>query len=254
LLAAVYGEVDGKLPALRANEAAWTKLLKSVRTVVQSTPLWKLQTVADTQMDFLYPSTGRGSTITLRPGIAFCLRRFHGLVGNLVRGAWVDWARGQSRELVGDAADLEEFLFSHPARRCATSRLRSTTAGGRCFYTGKELSHPDQAEVDHFIPFARYPHDVAHNLVLASRRATADKSGHLAGEDHLAAWAERNATAGKALGDACVAAGISSDLARTLAVARWAYAQAESSETPVWITGSDLARRLSGRWREILGA
>ena len=90
MLAAVYGEVDGKLPALRANEAAWTKLLKSVRTVVQSTPLWKLQTIADTQMDFLYPSIGRGSTITLRPGIVFCLRRFHGLVGNLVRGAWVD--------------------------------------------------------------------------------------------------------------------------------------------------------------------
>jgi diadenosine tetraphosphate (Ap4A) HIT family hydrolase len=229
LLAAVYGEVDGKLPVLRANEAAWTKLLKSVRTVVQSTPLWKLQTIADTQMDFLYPSSGRGSTITLRPGIAFCLRRFHGLVGNLVRGAWVDWARGQNRELVGDATDIQEFLF------------------------GKELSHPDQADVAHFIPFARYPHDFAHNLVLASRRANADKSDHLAGEDHLAAWAERNATAGTALGDVCIAAGISSDLARTLSVARWAYSQAENSETPVWITGSDLARRLSGRWREILG-
>jgi hypothetical protein len=183
------------------------------------------------------------------------LRRFHGLVGNLVRGAWVDWARGQSRELVGDTADLEALLFG-PQRR----RLRDVAPalyelqGGRCFYTGKELSHPDQADVDHFIPFARYPHDFAHNLVLASRRATTDRSDRLACEDHLAAWAQRNATAGKTLGDVCAAAGISSDYERTLAVARWAYSQAESSETPVWITGSDLARRLSGRWREILGA
>jgi phosphopantothenoylcysteine synthetase/decarboxylase len=69
----------------------------------------------------------------------------------------------------------------------------------------------------------------------------------------LAAWAERNATGATPLPDACVAAGISSDLERTLAVARWAYTQADRSETPVWTTASDLERRLSGRWRAILG-
>lgn len=254
LLAAVYGQVDGKLPALRADEAAWARLLKAVRTVVQSTPLWKLQNVADTQVDFLYPSVGRGSTITLRPGIAFCLRRFHGLVGNLVRAAWADWVRNEHRDLVGDAADVEVFLFGSQRQR-----LREVAPAlfelqkGRCFYTGKELARPEQGDVDHFIPFPRYSHDLGHNLVLASKCAIADKSDHLAAEDHLAAWCERNAQIGPALADACRAAGISSDLARTIAVARWAYAQADRSETPVWTEGSTLERRLSGRWRQILG-
>ena len=254
LLAAVYGQVDGKLPALRADEAAWGKLLKAVRTVVQSTPLWKLQTVAEAQMDFLYPSVGRGSQITLRPGVAFCFRRFHGFVGSLVRGAWVDWVRNQNRELVGDAADAEEFLFGSQRQR-----LREVAPAlyelqkGRCFYTGKELARPDQGDVDHFIPFARYGRDLGHNLVLASKRAKTDKSDYLAAEDHLAAWCERNAQAGSALAAACTAAGISSDLARTLGIARWAYSQADRSETPVWTQASTLERRLSGRWRELLG-
>jgi diadenosine tetraphosphate (Ap4A) HIT family hydrolase len=254
LLAAVYRQVDGNLPALRADAAAWAKLLKGVRTVVQSTPLWKLQAVADAQIDFLYPSVGRGSMITLRPGITFCLRRFHGLVGSLVRGAWVDWVRNQNRELGGAAADIEDALFG--SRR---ERLRNVAPAlyelqkGRCFYTGKELARPEQGDVDHFIPFARYAHDVGHNLVLASKRAMADKCDYLAAEDHLAAWSERNATVGTALADACTVAGISSDVARTLAVARWTYSQADHSETPVWTQGSTLERRLAGRWREILG-
>jgi diadenosine tetraphosphate (Ap4A) HIT family hydrolase len=254
LLAPVYGQVDGKLPALRSDAAAWATLVKAVRTLVQSTPLWKLQTVGDARRDFLFPSVGRGSQITLRPGVAFCLRRFHGVLGSLVRGAWVDWVRNQGREIVGDAADIEEFLFgSRRERLSKVVPVLFELQKGRCFYTGKELARPEQGEPDHFIPFARYSRDFAHNLVLVSKRALADKSDHLAAEDHLSAWAERNETVGAALADACTSAGIASDLARTVAVARWAYAQAERCETPVWTQGTTLERSLSGRWREILG-
>lgn len=254
LLAAVYGQVDGNLPALRADRDTWAKLLKAVRTVVQSTPLWKLQNVADAQLDFLYPNVGRGAQITLRPGIVFSLRRYHGVVASLVRGAWANWVRNQNRELVGDTADVEEFLFA--SRR---ERLRKLAPvlyelqKGRCFYTGKEISRPEHGEVDHFVPFSRYLRDLGHNVVLASKRARTDKSDYLAAEDHLAAWAERNATLGRALAETCGAAGVTSDLARTAAVARWAYSQAERSETPVWTQGSTLERRLAGRWRDILG-
>jgi diadenosine tetraphosphate (Ap4A) HIT family hydrolase len=254
LLAAVYGQVDGKLTALRADEASWAKLLKAVRTVVQSTPLWKLQNVADVQVDFLYPSVGRGSSITLRPGIAFCLRRFHGLVGSLVRGAWADWVRNRNRELVGEVDDVQAFLFGSRRQRLReVGPVLYELQKGRCFYTGKELARPEQGEVDHFVPFARYAHDFGYNLVLASKRAKIDKSDHLAAEDHLAAWCERNARVGSTLADACAAAGIASEQGRTLAVARWAYSQADGAETPVWTQGATLERRLSGRWREILG-
>jgi diadenosine tetraphosphate (Ap4A) HIT family hydrolase len=255
LIAGTYGQVDGRLTAIRGDEAGWTQLVKAVRTVVQSTPLWKLQTVADAQLDFLYANVGRGSQITLRPGIAFCLRRYYGVVGSLVRGAWLDWERGQSREIGRDAADLGDCLFgSQRGRLQEIVPALYDAQKGRCFYTGKEIARSEQAVVDHFIPFSRYPRDLGHNLVLASKRAKTDKSDYLAAEDHLAAWCERNAQVGAGLGDACAAAGIASDLARSVAVARWAYSQAERSETPVWTQGSTLERSLSGRWREILGS
>lgn len=253
LLAAIYGQFDGKLPALRADAAAWTKLVKAVRTVVQGTPLWKLQVVADAQVDFLYPNVGRGAQIALRPGVAFHLRRFHGVVGSLVRGAWADWIRHRNRELVGDVADIEGFLFgSRPERTRNVAPALYELQKGRCFYTGKEIARIEQGEIDHFVPFARYPRDIGHNLVLVSKRAKTDKSDYLPAEEHLAAWVERNATIGAALAEACAVAGISSDLARTVAIARWAYAQAERSEMPVWTRGSTFDRKLSGRWREIL--
>jgi len=255
LLAAVYGDVGGMLPALRADEARWTKLLKAVRTVVQSTPLWKLQTVGDAEIDFLYPNLGRGSQIALRPGVAFCLRRFHGVIGHLVRGAWGGLVRSQSGELLPGVAETEEVLFG--SRR---ERLRDVVPvlhelqNGLCFYTGKEISRAEHAEVDHFVPFSRYAHDLGHNLVVVSKRAKIDKAEHLAAEDHLAKWCEQNAKVGKTLADACAAVGIASDQARSLAVARWAYAQADRAEMPVWGQGTTLEQRLSGRWREILGS
>lgn len=52
-------------------------------------PLWKLQTIGRECVDFLYENTGTGRTIELRPGVAFCFRKFHALVADLVRGAWV---------------------------------------------------------------------------------------------------------------------------------------------------------------------
>jgi hypothetical protein len=48
-------------------------------------PLWKLQTVGDLSLDFLYPNVGKGTAITLRPGVACCLRAFYGLITDLVR-------------------------------------------------------------------------------------------------------------------------------------------------------------------------
>ena len=52
-----------------------------------------------------------------------------------------------------------------------TKRLHALQ-GGRCFYTNQRLrlTDPRTVEVDHFIPWARYPLDSPFNLVLASKR------------------------------------------------------------------------------------
>jgi hypothetical protein len=62
-------------------------------------------------LDFLYANTGAGDTITLRPGVAFCFRKFHPLISDLVRGAWGRLVRQQNLEVLGETADLNEFLF-----------------------------------------------------------------------------------------------------------------------------------------------
>ena len=76
------------LVAAMNNGPAWKRLVREVAEVVRIMPLWKLQTVGREHLDFLYANTGAGNTITLRPGIAFCFRKFHPLISDLVRGAW----------------------------------------------------------------------------------------------------------------------------------------------------------------------
>ena len=66
---------------------------------------------------------------------------------------------------------------------------------GTCFYCGGLLK--TSAEVDHFIPWSRYPQDTAHNFVLAHRGCNNDKRDLLAGSRHLEHWVHRNATYGE---------------------------------------------------------
>src|SRR5580700_95541 len=65
------------------NGPAWNKLVREVAEVVRIMPLWKLQTVGREHLDFLYANTGAGNTVTLRPGVAFCFRKFHPLISDL---------------------------------------------------------------------------------------------------------------------------------------------------------------------------
>ena len=71
-------------------------------------------------------------------------------------------------------SDLSEFLFG--AER---SGLRSIADGlldlqrGACFYCAGKLR--ESGEVDHFIPWSRYPLDLGHNFVLAHASCNRDK-------------------------------------------------------------------------------
>jgi hypothetical protein len=40
--------------------------------------------------------------IELRPGVAFCLRKFHTLISDLVRGAWARYVRQQNLGILGE--------------------------------------------------------------------------------------------------------------------------------------------------------
>jgi 5-methylcytosine-specific restriction endonuclease McrA len=67
---------------------------------------------------------------------------------------------------LGSLTDLGSFLFGHERGVLEAYRpiLRDVQAG-RCFYCQNDLKR--SMEVDHFVPWSRYPTDLGRNFVLA---------------------------------------------------------------------------------------
>jgi len=193
---------------LMNQPADWNRLVRQVARVVEKMPLWKLQTVGKERLDFLYVNVDRGRTIELRSGVAFCFRKFHALIVDLVHGAWVRYVRQQNLDILGEAADLNSFLFG--SERTALSMVPPALMkiqDGQCFYCKATLTRAS-THVDHFVPWVRYPVDLGHNFVLADSSCNAQKRDRLPAYDHLAAWVERNTTYGDEIADALQKGGI----------------------------------------------
>ncbi len=179
------------LPALRRKSSEWNRLVRLVGGVVRTMPLWKLQIVGRTAFDFLYENQRTGSTITLRPGVAFRLRRFHELISELVRGAWVSYVREQNTMVLGTNTDLGEFLFgSERSDLSAVRPILVNLQSDSCFYCQTPFRGP--SHVDHFVPWALYPVDLGHNFVLAHAACNSAKGSRLAACSHLERWLRRN--------------------------------------------------------------
>ena len=143
-------------------------------------PLWKLQIVGRTAFDFLYENQSTGSSITLRPGVAYCLRRFHELISELVRGAWVGYIREQNTLLLGANTDLGEFLFGSERSDLAAVRpILVELQSDSCFYC--QTPFRGASHVDHFVPWALYPVDLGHNFVLAHAACNSAKGSQACG-------------------------------------------------------------------------
>lgn len=228
------------LPAFKRTQE-WPRLVQKVAKVIEVMPLWKLQTVGNGTLDFLYENLGQGSVITLKPGVASCLRRFHGLVGDLVRGAWVRYVRRFNEPALGEVNDLHTFLFGSERRSLQdiAAVLRDVQRGD-CFYCGRRLSE-GATHVDHFIPWSRYPVDLGHNFVLAhDRPCNLGKADRLAASEHLAHWTERNRVHEGQLQEAFDREGITHDLGTSVKIAKWAYGQLAATNGLVWQAGSSL--------------
>lgn len=211
-------------------------------------PLWKLQVVGGAPFKFLYPHDGNGQSIKLHPGVSFCLRQFHPLITEMVRSAWARYIRQHNTSLLGDATDLNEFLFgSERADLAPVRELLEWIQQGRCFYCGARLRQG--SEVDHFIPWVLYPVDLGHNLVLADRKCNRRKSGRLAAEEHLSRWVERNVKIGGDLGREFDRLGIAHNLHSSLRIARWAYGHTFGADGLTWKTGEELIP-LSPTWAD----
>ena len=129
--------------------------------------------------------------ILLRPGAGEALVRLNHLLRPLIHHQWAVKVATLNRL---DEYQLERFLFG--AERVPLERVRGPIIElqeGRCFYCAERLaSRAGQTpDVDHFIPWSRYPDDGLENLVVAHARCNAQKRDFLAAAAHVDHWRAR---------------------------------------------------------------
>jgi 5-methylcytosine-specific restriction endonuclease McrA len=249
-IAATRADTATSLAQLQAQKPAWDRLVRRVQRVVQEQPLWKLQTVGAQPLDFLYPNAPGATSITLRPGVAYCLRAFHGLVSELVQGAWVRHIRRMNGDVMGSTIDLTGFLFGTERSHLGIYLpVLAEVQRGLCFYCQRPIG--SGGEVDHFIPWSLFPVDLGHNFVLAHASCNSDKSSHLADIGHLERWVERNEVQRSDLTAWLRSMKIDVNLGASRHVARWAYAQTERACGQVWVSGRLLVP-LAPDWHRLL--
>lgn len=237
------------LSALERDRVGRRQLRLAVARTIAVMPLWKLQTVGRQRLEFLYANVGRGNRIALRGDAVYCFRRFRDLVGDMVQTAWIRFVTDLrlNRPLLGEYRDVGRYLFG--ADRESLARAREAlleVQGGRCFYCDRRVQEP---AVDHFVPWGRYPLDLAHNYVLSDARCNGDKSDRLPAYEHLRRWHERNAD--PALTAVFESHSLTCDLPTTIKVAGYLYDQAERVRATVWQQGRGMVT-LDAAWRGLL--
>jgi 5-methylcytosine-specific restriction endonuclease McrA len=181
---------------------------------------------------FLYER--ESSAIVLKPGVAYCLRRFQPLIQQLARSNWIDHIKRnkQNIALLGQDNDLEAFLFETSRQSLVIVQIGLRKISSKCFYCGSSVT---DADVDHFIPHSLYPRDLAHNFVLAHPSCNRSKSDTLAAKVHLHHWLEFVQSNADNLSQIGEDAGIMADEGSMDSVAQWGYANAVAGGGQGWV-------------------
>ena len=200
---------DPFAPLERAKRQAAKRFERLTRTVewkLIEMPLPRVQVVGVTEDRFIYDIAWdkniRRSTvaayqdgkpgqfdnrIALKPNVGDYLVELNALLRPLVHR---QWARMVARLNKLTEARLETFLFG--AQRVPTNALRPgliELQDGMCFYCRRALKR--EVDVDHFIPWSRYPEDGVANLVAAHRTCNSAKRDFLAATEHVERWRYR---------------------------------------------------------------
>lgn len=212
---------------------SYQALILKVGQTVSAQPINYLQNLGGGTYPFLYERV-RGAII-LKPGVAYCLRRFQPLVQQLARSHWVGHVKRNKLNLpiLGEADDLESFLFETPRQALTIigAGLKKLTSS-HCFYCGSTVH---EADVDHFVPFSLYPRDLMDNFVLAHPSCHRSKSDTLAALPHLERWLEFTTQNDDALNEIGETAGRISDRKSCHSVARWGYSNALHNGAQGWL-------------------
>ncbi len=236
--------------ARRAFPARFERLVRAVERTLILMPLPRLQVLGGQRERLVYEigwdvgiehqpkvvraylETGGGfdNQIRLLPSVGDYLVRLNGLIRPLIHRAWAAMV-ARLNEL--EDSRLERFLFG--IDRPALAALRpglSDLPHSTCFYCDRKLT--ERSEVDHFIPWARYPDNGIENLVVADQKCNSSKRDFLAGIEHLRRWRARNTTQAEALAATAASSSWECHPAVTLGVARGLYLRVAPG-TPLWI-------------------
>src|SRR4051812_11286562 len=143
-------------------------------------------------------------------------------------------------DVLGEQVDLSEFLFgSERSALLAIRPLLMELQNRRCFYCPSTIAEGG-GEVDHFVPWSRYPADLAHNLVLADRKCNGQKRDRIPAVTHLAEWSKRNDLFGKQV-TAAMPSRLPCDSNASTRIAYWAYEQTETFGGLSWFCPDELA-------------
>lgn len=220
-------------PNAAKHSKEYRKLVTTVAVTVTKQPINYLQNVGGGVLPFLYERNT--STITLKIGVAYCLRRFQPLIQQLARSRWTDYIKKNTKNIpiLGEKDDLSSFLFETSRKTLVlVCKELKVLFGCKCFYCNTATT---ELEVDHFIPFSLYPRDLMHNFVLACPSCNRSKSDSLAAKIHLNKWIElanKNSDVVEKVGEK---AGVLSDLNTSIAIANWGYELTTHSGAAFWI-------------------
>jgi hypothetical protein len=187
--------------AKRTHSVEYESLLQSVEWTLIEMPLPRLQTVGLSRDPFIYEinwdDTVRRSdvrndfdnVIRFKPGVGDLLIRLNSLLRPLIHKKWASMVSHINKL---PENQLENFLFG--IDRVSSVRIREglwEIQRKYCFYCGERISEPRQGEVDHFLPWSRYPDNGMENLVVAHKRCNNDKRDFLAAAGHVERWRDR---------------------------------------------------------------
>ncbi len=223
----------------------YERTLDEVERTFARYPIRLLQVVNGVNLPFLYDidwdervSLSKlhregGGEVRFRPGAGDALLRLGPLVRPLIETQWARMVASINQ------IDLEEerlraHLFGS-IRSSFPLKMRQGLTDlydGRCFYCDQRLGK--RFDLDHFIPWSRYPNDAIENLVPADPRCNGDKRNTLPALSHLSRWSKQIEAANPHLVEMAQRNKWLSDQPRTLAIARSAYRHLPSG-TPLWL-------------------
>ena len=129
--------------------------------------------------------------LELLPGVPETLRRFHGLLTDMIQVRWTAWIERRNPAVSGsDALRGHLFGVDRVSLRAVVEPMLKLQ-NGRCFYSGARIT-ARSAEVDHVLPWSLTHNNSVGNLVLATKAANLAKQDRLPTAVEARTWMQRN--------------------------------------------------------------